>query len=379
MEYWKKRFDSLGVIMEAAAFTPEKGVGEWHALLHVEPQGDTFLHQLERLYRAEDLIPDLTEFNGARFLLKHYFLSDSTNQQPFMRQEKHISISTVQQAPLDGSKVAVWCYLQRGTDIYAEKGMIISTHNHYRHLWKMGMSIGHGDSFSQTKELLESYISRLKHYGATLADNCLRTWFYVRDVDTQYAGLVKARRECFTREGLTAQTHYISSTGIGGKPADTNAVVQLGCYSATGLKEGQVRYLYAPTHLNPTYEYGVTFERGTRVAYGDRTHVFISGTASIDNKGEVLYKGDIKQQTLRMWENVYTLLHEAGLGKEDITHLVVYLRDITDYKLVSILFEKEFPHTPTVFTLAPVCRPTWLIEMECMAIKSAEDTSYEDF
>ena len=64
-------------------------------------------------------------------------------------------------------------------------------------------------------------------------------------------------------------------------------------YAVDGLEPGQIQFLYAPTHLNPTYEYGVTFERGTAVTYGDRKQVFISGTASIDNRGEIVYPGDI--------------------------------------------------------------------------------------
>ena len=62
-------------------------------------------------------------------------------------------------------------------------------------------------------------------------------------------------------------------------------------YAVKGLQPGQIQFLYAPTHLNPTYEYGVTFERGTAVTYGDRKQIFISGTASIDNKGEIYIRG----------------------------------------------------------------------------------------
>ena len=125
----------------------------------------------------------------------------------------------------------------------------------------------------------------------------------MRDVDTNYAGLVKARLENFLRVGLTPDTHYISSTGIGGLPADTRSLVQLGGYAVKGLEPGQQRYLYALTHLNPTIEYGVTFERGTVVEYGDRAQAFISGTASIDNKGQVVHVGDIVRQTTALWEN----------------------------------------------------------------------------
>lgn len=60
-------------------------------------------------------------------------------------------------------------------------------------------------------------------------------------------------------------------------------------YAVAGLQPEQIHFLYAPTHLNPTYEYGVSFERGTYVDYGDRRQIFISGTASINNKGEVVY------------------------------------------------------------------------------------------
>ena len=209
--------------------------------------------------------------------------------------------------------------------------------------------------------------------------NCIRTWFFVRDVDTQYHGLVKARRENFIQQGLTEKTHYISSTGIGGNPADTKSLVQLGTYAITGLEPDQQHYLYAPTHLNPTYEYGVTFERGTIVEYGDRDHIFISGTASINNKGEVVHVGDIVQQTKRMWENVEALLKEGGADFQDVMQIIVYLRDTADYEVVKDLFADRFPHIPTIITLAPVCRPTWLVEMECIAVKERQHEKFRKF
>ncbi|MCR5312426.1 MAG: hypothetical protein K6E54_02040, partial [Bacteroidaceae bacterium] len=176
----------------------------------------------------------------------------------------------------------------------------------------------------------------------------------------------------------TEKTHYISSTGIGGLPADPKAIIQLGTYALTGFEPKQQRYLYAPTHLNPTYEYGVTFERGTLVEYGDRGHIYISGTASIDNKGNVLHVGDIVKQTERMWENVEVLLAEGGMNYNDVMQIIVYLRDSADYSVVSKMFEKKFPNTPYVLTLAPVCRPTWLIEMECIAVDKRK-TDYKEF
>ena len=63
----------------------------------------------------------------------------------------------------------------------------------------------------------------------------------------------------FVTQDLTEKTHYISSTGIGGRHADPKVTVQMDTYAVDGLKSEQIHYLYAPTHLNPTYEYGVSF------------------------------------------------------------------------------------------------------------------------
>lgn len=379
MNYRKLQFEELEVTAEVAAYEPKEGVTEWHVILHVNNNQLPFGEQLGRLYEAEDRLPGMPEFWGAQYIMKRYFLSDSTNQQPLMRQQKNISVSLIQQQPLDGTKIAAWLYLQSGVEVKEQNGAVVVSHNGYQHLWKMGMVNNQGDSARQTEELLTEYEAMLSKFNATLAENCIRTWFFVRDVDTNYHGLVVARRENFIQQGLTEKTHYISSTGIGGSPADTKALVQLGTYAITGLEPEQQHYLYAPTHLNPTYEYGVTFERGTVVEYGDREHVFISGTASINNKGEVVHVGDIVLQTQRMWENVEALLKEGETGWEDVMQIVVYLRDTADYEVVRQLFAERFPHIPTVITLAPVCRPTWLVEMECIAVKEKVNERFRNF
>ena len=379
MNYRKLQFEELEVTAEVAAYEPKEGVTEWHVILHVNNNQLPFGEQLGRLYEAEDRLPGMPEFWGAQYIMKRYFLSDSTNQQPLMRQQKNISVSLIQQQPLDGTKIAAWLYLQSGVEVREQNGAVVVSHNGYQHLWKMGMVKNQGDSARQTEELLTEYEAMLSKFNATLAENCIRTWFFVRDVDTNYHGLVVARRENFIQQGLTEKTHYISSTGIGGSPADTKALVQLGTYAITGLEPDQQHYLYAPTHLNPTYEYGVTFERGTVVEYGDRDHIFISSTASINNKGEVEHIGDIILQTKRMWENVEALLKEGETGWEDVMQIIVYLRDTADYEVVKALFAERFPHIPTVITLAPVCRPTWLVEMECIAVKEKVNERFRNF
>ncbi len=377
--YKNTTFDTAGVTAQIAAFCAEGGVEEWHVMLHVEPRCEAFSGQMARLAQAEALLMAQPEWEGAVCVTRRYFLSDSTNQQPEIPTDTAGSCSTIQQPPLDGSRVAVWLYLTRGMVVSEEQGITVCRHNGYTHLWKMGLQSPQGDSAAQTHDLLETYEQLLNNFGANVADHCIRTWFFVRDVDTHYAGLVQARKDWFTRHGLTEQTHYIASTGIGGGPADTKSLVQLGTYALTGNAPEQIKFLHAPEWLNATHEYGVTFERGTAVEYGDRAHVFISGTASIDHLGQVVHPGDIVGQTRRMWANVEALLGEADAKMEDMMHIIVYLRDVADYEVVRQLFAERFPQIPTVITLAPVCRPAWLIEMECVAVVPRQNAALAAF
>ena len=59
--------------------------------------------------------------------------------------------------------------------------------------------------------------------------------------------------------------------------------------------------------------------------------------------------------------------------------MIVYLRDISDYGVVKGIMNERFPDIPKAIVLAPVCRPGWLIETECIAIKQIEDKEYEPF
>ena len=371
--YQSKNIDKIGARIEWARFTAG-GVEEVHAMLHVEPRCELFEGQVARIQQAEKILLDMEDVQGASIVFKRYFLSDATNQVPVIQENDACTVSYIQQPPLDGSKVAVWLYLQKGTEVVPMNNSTVVRHNGYQHVWTFGlMDSTSATSYMQTWQTLFIYIDILKLFQATLEKNCVRTWFFVRDVDTQYGGLVKSRRECFVEQGLTPETHYIASTGIGGTPSDPKALVQLDSYAMTGFEPEQQRYLYGLSHLNRTIEYGVTFERATLMQYGDRNHVHISGTASINNKGEVMHVGNVQQQTLRMWENVETLLNEGGMSYDDVMQIIVYLRDSADYEMVKRMFEQKFPQIPTVFTLAPVCRPTWLIEMECMAVKKAKN------
>ena len=366
--------------VELFSYEVKEGVSEYHVILRVTDPKLTYTEQVDSILKTYgELVKG--ELNGAVSVFKRFFLSDAANQADYLQalhtESSDCALSIIEQAPLDGTKVAMWAYLQKGVQTKVlSNGIYEVSHGAYRHLWMAGACNQASNSEYQMRLLFNDYVMQLLENGCSLADNCIRTWLFVQNVDVNYAGVVKARNEVFVTQNLTDKTHFIASTGIAGRHANPKVLVQMDAYAVDGLKKEQIHYLYAPTHLNPTYEYGVSFERGTYVDYGDRRHVFISGTASINNKGEIMYPGDVRKQTMRMWENVETLLKEAECTFEHVGHLLAYLRDIADYTVVKEMFETRFPNIPKVYLLAPVCRPGWLVEMECMAVKPISDERY---
>jgi len=368
--------------IELSTFEISGGVTEYHAILHIIQTNKPFAEQLEEIHQAySHLLAELEE--RIKPVFKRYFLTDAANQAKLLESMQAdcppCAVSVIQQPTLDGSKIALWCYFLSDVEVKKENRMVVAEHNGYRHIWNADRYVAQPDSYTQTELILQEYVDDLKKEGCTLEDNCVRTWFFVQNIDTNYNGLVQARKKFFEKHNLNNHTHYIASTGIEGRGADSGTCVVFDSYAIKGLQKGQQKFLYAPTHLNPTYEYGVTFERGVNIEYGDRRHVIVSGTASINNRGEIVAPGDVTGQAQRMLENVEALLTEAGATFDDVMQLIIYLRDIADYSTVNAFFRERFETIPQVIVLAPVCRTGWLIEMECIAVKKNKNLRFNVF
>jgi len=360
------------------SFERKEGIKEYHAILHVTDNKKTFNQQLDALMNAYQQLMG-NELKGAVSVFKRYFLSDSANQadEVAAADTSDCAKSLVEQAPLDGTKIALWVYLMTDVETRVLPSELFEVrHGQYRHLWNASAHNMAANSEYQMRLLFNEYVMQLAQEGCTLEANCLRTWLFVNDIDLNYGGVVRARNQVFFTQGLTNNTHFIASTGIGGRMHDPNVLTMMDNYAVAGIQKEQITYLYAPTHLNRTSDYGVSFERGTRIDYGDRRHVLISGTASINNKGLVVHQKDVVKQTQRMWENVEALLKEADCTYDDVAEIIVYLRDSSDYAVVKELFDERFPNKPFVIVRAAVCRPDWLIEMECMAVKAIDNEAF---
>ena len=297
--------------------------------------------------------------------MTRFFLSDAQNQAdalcaeldnfrwPAGGEATPPYITIVEQPPLDGSRVTALVMTSS-----SQPSWIF-------HSLRLTEAEAEGlDSYAQARLLWDKYLDIIRPMGLKLKTHCVRTWIYVRDIDSNYAGVVKARNDVFALEGLSHLSHYIASTGIGGATECRNAVVAMDFLTYPNIEEQDKTYLKALSHLSPTHDYGVAFERGVKLCDGQ---IFISGTASIDKHGQVLYPGDTTAQTDRLLENISQLLAEGGSSLEKIPYFIIYLRDISEFGTVDAYMQKRFPDVPRVILEARVCRPAWLIEMECEA------------
>lgn len=132
--------------------------------------------------------------------------------------------------------------------------------------------------------------------------------------------------------------------------------------------------------LNEAYAYPKpsSFSRGLRLDIKGVTILMISGTASIDDKGETIHVGDFRKQTWRTYYNITALLAAEGATWKDVVRTTCYLRDIErDYAAFNEIRTKFFkeqgldPLPASTGIQAILCRPDLLVEMEAMAIFDA--------
>ena len=289
--------------------------------------------------------------------LRRYFLTDGPMRE---RLESIFSalpqrtVSLIGQPPLGGSQVAEWDF-ESPESWRWHTGLVADD-----------LSL---DPEGQMRQIFEKYEDLLAAEYMSVARHCLRTWIFVRDIDRNYAGVVAGRNRYFEKIGLTKDTHFIASTGIAGTHRDPHVLVSMDALAIPDVDPVTIRHLKAPRHLCPTADYGVTFERGTSFVYDGLRYTLISGTASIDNLGLIVHPGDVGRQTLRTLENIRALLAEDGTDFRHVQNALVYLRNPEDAAAVRAVLDRELPCLDYLLLHAPVCRPGWLVEIECIAVR----------
>ena len=135
------------------------------------------------------------------------------------------------------------------------------------------------------------------------------------------------------------------------------------------------RAISAPSALNEAGDYGSAFSRGLRIDLNGLAILFISGTASIDDRGRTVHVGDFRAQCRRTYDNISALLAAEGATWRDVVRTTCYLRDIErDYAAFNeertAFFRRQAldPLPASTGIQAILCRPDLLVEIEAIAM-----------
>jgi enamine deaminase RidA (YjgF/YER057c/UK114 family) len=224
-------------------------------------------------------------------------------------------------------------------------------------------------------------------------DRVIRTWLYLGGIveaegaAQRYQELNRARTDFY--RGLPFLTDYLpadyrgpvypASTGIGADGqgfgisalalvTDRNDVVAVPLENPRQTAAYDYAACYSPKSPK--------FSRAMALAYGEVATIFVSGTASITHS-ETRHVGDATAQTQETLENIAALISEENLSRhglpglgtslESLGLIRVYVKRQEDYAATRAVCEKYLGDLPTVYTLADVCRPELLVEIEAMA------------
>jgi enamine deaminase RidA (YjgF/YER057c/UK114 family) len=129
--------------------------------------------------------------------------------------------------------------------------------------------------------------------------------------------------------------------------------------------------------LNEAYDYPKpsSFSRGLRIDFNGLAILLISGTASIDERGQTVHAGNFRAQLRRTYYNITKLLEVEGASWKDIVRATCYLRDIErDYEAfneerTNFFREQGLDLLPASTGIqAILCRPDLLVEIEAIAM-----------
>ena len=143
MNYTRKIDTDKAVEVQISSFTGKGGTTEYQVMVSITDPCLSFVEQLQNLLRVYVTVVKEELSNDATAVFRRYFLSDAANQTDSVMEWECESafcpLSIVQQPPLNGTKIAMWTYLQTGMSVQTyDSGLLEASHNGYRHLWGGG-------------------------------------------------------------------------------------------------------------------------------------------------------------------------------------------------------------------------------------------------
>jgi reactive intermediate/imine deaminase len=99
--------------------------------------------------------------------------------------------------------------------------------------------------------------------------------------------------------------------------------------------------------------------------------IFLAGQTPVDENAQLVGEGDIRAQTRQVFENMKTVLANAGSSLDDLVEVVSYNTDMADLMAVAEVkaeyLTKDFPAW-TAIGVTALAFPGQLIEIKAVAV-----------
>jgi 2-iminobutanoate/2-iminopropanoate deaminase len=96
--------------------------------------------------------------------------------------------------------------------------------------------------------------------------------------------------------------------------------------------------------------------------------LFLSGQIPLDPKTGELVKGDIRQQTRQVLENIKGVLDSEKLVMKDVVKVTIFLKNIGSFNQVNEVYATYFPSSPPARSTVEVAKLPKDAEIEIEAI-----------
>ncbi|MGQ9645628.1 MAG: RidA family protein [Thermodesulfobacteriota bacterium] len=96
--------------------------------------------------------------------------------------------------------------------------------------------------------------------------------------------------------------------------------------------------------------------------------LFLSGQIPLDPVSGELVRGDIRQQTQRVLENLKGVLESEHLSMEDLVKVTIFLKDMGNFSQVNEVYATYFPSSPPARSTVEVARLPRDVDIEIEAI-----------
>jgi enamine deaminase RidA (YjgF/YER057c/UK114 family) len=302
----------------------------------------------------------------------------------------------IRQRPCDGRLLEIEAWGQAGVHIdRLGEGLVVAAHDDisWVHCAQVGFQTTSDRVYDRSLSTFRALRSLLRRAGVGF-EQVVRAWLYLGDIVgrerevVRYTELNRARTDFF--EGMTffpdrlppghpGRAIYPASTGIGTRGRD----VLMGCIALATEREDVWAVPLENPRQTSAFDYSARyspktpkFSRGLAVVQDGHATLFISGTASI-TRSETRHVGDPEAQTHEALDNIEALIGEANLARhglpglgatlEDLGRAHVYVKRPEHSDVVRAVCENRLGKVPLLYTVADVCRPDLLVEIEGIA------------